>query len=113
MAKSIYNRFLTVDDEGDDVWVMRKFDLDLNAQGEYEIRESHTGELICNCPARAQECRHIRMFEMFTNAEAGEDPIYDLMQTENPDNHIWLQTDAKSFKWVLGLVKEATDDVSF
>lgn len=100
MAKSIYARHLTQDEDGDDVWVMRKFDLDLEPQGQYEIREDYTGQLICTCPARTQVCRHVKMMEMFTNAEAGLDEVYTLIQSENPDKMIMLQTDNKRYEWV-------------
>lgn len=109
MAKSIYTRQHSEDDDGDDVWTLKKFDVDLEAQGSYEIRESQMGELICTCPARTAECRHVRMMEMFTNAEEGLDEIFNLIQSENPDHIIMLQTDAKRFDWVPGFTKEAME----
>lgn len=110
MAKSIYNRRLTEDEDGDDVWVFTKFDLDLEPQGTYEIREDVTGQLICTCPARTQECRHVRMMELFTDAEAGGNELFNLVQAENPDHEIWLMTDAKKFEWVPGPLKQENAD---
>ena len=109
MAKSIYTRLHSKDDDGDDVWILKKFDVDLEPQGSYEIRESQMGELICTCPARITECRHVRMMEMFTNAESGQDDIFNLAQSENPDHVIMLQTDAKRFDWVPGFTKEVME----
>lgn len=109
MAKSIYARHLQVDDDGDDVWVMRKFDLDLEPLGTYEIREDYSGQFICTCPARAQLCRHVKMMEMFTNAEAGVDEVYTLTKIENPGKMIMLQTDNKKFEWVPTFEEVASD----
>lgn len=100
MAKSIYTRHHREDEDGDDVWTLRKFSTNLEPQGSYEIRESQMGELICTCPARTAECRHVRMMEMFTNSEEGLDDVFNLIQSENPGKVIMLQTDAKRFDWV-------------
>lgn len=112
MAKSIYMRRHSEDEDGDDVWTLQKFNTDLDPQGSYQIRESQMGELICTCPARTAECRHVRMMEMFTNAEAGTDDLYNLCAAENPDHIVMLQTDAKRFDWVPGFDKASVEAAS-
>lgn len=109
MAKSIYKRLRSYDEDGDEVFVMKKFTPDLDPAGEYVIQMSSSGQLICDCPARQKECRHIRMMELFDNAEAGQDDIYNLIAEENPDHEVWLQTDSKTSEWVSGFLKEVVN----
>jgi len=107
MAKSVYMHHRDTDDDGDEVHLMKKFNLDLDADGEYRIMRDFSGQAICNCPARTQVCRHVKMLDMFELAEAGEDDLFNEVAAEHPDKVIMLQTDNTRFEWVAGLSKEA------
>ncbi len=80
---------------------MCKFDMDFNAQGKYEMTMAHTNVMTCNCPARAQECRHVRMLDIFLAAQQGVDELYNQV-SDHGNRRAFLAYNGKLFDWVDG-----------
>lgn len=111
MGKALYVRRKIDNEDGEGQFDrIMKMSMDLEGQGHYDVHKAYTGEMICSCPARQTECRHVRMIPMFDLAEAGMDPEYKRVQDENPDNEIWLFSDGKKIAWMPGPIKQAIQD---
>lgn len=108
-SKSLYLRVFA-EDEGENVIEMRKFTPDLEPADTYTLRVAHTGETICNCPARQVECRHVKMQEIFDRADKGQDHLYNEMRwpkgegegDDHPEHVVYLMYDGKMYQWVQG-----------
>ena len=100
-SKSLYTHKAGTDEDGVRNHTLAKFDKDLNFSGtEYTLTKSQMG-WVCNCPARMEVCRHVRMVGIFDLAEAGQDDLY----TERSGGGLYttfLEYDGKMFDWIRG-----------
>ena len=100
-SKSLYTHKSYTDEAGAVAHSLAKFDKELNFQIEYTLIKSPRG-WVCTCPARMQVCRHVRMIAIFTEAEKGNDELYNSREAPNGDHAMFLEYDGKMFDWIQG-----------
>ena len=100
-SKSLYTHKSYTDAANVAAHSLAKFDKELNFQVEYILTKSPSG-WVCTCPARMQICRHVRMIGIFTEAEAGNDKLYNSRKSLIGEYTMFLEYDGKMFDWVTG-----------
>ena len=103
MPTSLYSRKLVSKDDKTKVrkYTISKADADFEFQGSYTIMHTPMDDWVCNCPAYMQNCRHVRMMEVFDRADAGEDPIFNALAMDGK-YAVFLRSDGKRVEWVQG-----------
>ena len=80
--------------------VMSKFDEYFEHKADYELVPSGE-EWLCSCPARIMKCRHVKMQAIFVDTLTGDDPLYNDMKSQFPDETLFLKyRNERLYSWV-------------